>query len=576
MAKALMRSFNKILSSFDKAINTSLLAARNRIMPLFMSSNSTVGIALPRIKPGLPGANTLKQLSAPAQLTFPLLDYYCKELKPLVRVGDHVSTGEQLAAGIIASCHGTVSAITRQTIIHPSLYSVNCICIKTDADNTEKPVFNAQDKLSIERIQACGIVGLGGAGFSSASKLSALDDSADTERTLVINAVECEPMISCDESLMQVAADEIALAIAAMVEFTQCHHCIFAIENDKKQAIALMADAIAKTSIDNKNQQFTSIEMIRIPPSYPSGAEPVLLQQLTKFRIRNNNLPTDENIICLNVATVHAIWRARQGFPLTSRIITIAGSLAPHPCNVLVRIGTSVRQILTDTDNLKIAGEHRVRAGGPLSGFDLLDLDVPVTATTNCIAIEPCISSPKSEPCIRCGECSKVCPVNLLPQQLYWYCRENHTEQANRFGLDQCIECGCCDIVCPSHIPLTQSFRHTKSAYKKINFTTLAAAQARDRHERHVERQVRHAARIFEQRQNAIDPPSTTNNNIDDTLARAQKRRRKRKQSTVQRAKDTTSDASRTYPRISDQASDRSDLQGGISSEGISSEGKSK
>jgi len=318
---------------------------------------------------------------------------------------------------------------------------------------------------------------------------------------------------------MTVDAHGVVLAIRSMIDLTECDRCLLAIEEDKTTAIANLRHALANLPYDNSAKTRVPIELTTITPIYPSGAERVLIHRLTGH---------NAGIVCLNVATIHAAWQAQQGYAMTSRIITIAGSQAHNPCNVRVHLGTSIEQILQATGNTVNTAQHRVRAGGPLSGFDLIDLDVPVTATTNCIAIEAQREAKPAQPCIRCGECSDVCPASLLPQQLYWYAQTNEIEQANRFGLNQCIECGCCDLVCPSQIPLTQSFRHSKAIARQQLIETKAANDAKQRFEQRQIRLDRIAQEQASQRERQKRTLQEEKDDMAQSLERARLRRKQR------------------------------------------------
>jgi len=121
--------------------------------------------------------------------------------------------------------------------------------------------------------------------------------------------------------------------------------------------------------------------------------------------------------------------------------------------------------------------------GGPMMGFQVQDNQVPVIKTTNCILANPPEPIEMQMPCIRCGECMDACPVNLLPQQLYWYSQSHEFDKVEKLNIDDCIECGCCSYVCPSHIPLVQYYRHAKSEIKIIQEETKAAELGRQRHD---------------------------------------------------------------------------------------------
>ena len=160
-----------------------------------------------------------------------------------------------------------------------------------------------------------------------------------------------------------------------------------------------------------------------------------------------------------------------------------------------------------------------------------MDTDqVPVVKATNCILamLEHQVRDTQPEmPCIRCMECVNVCPASLLPQQLYWYTRNNELEQVQRHGIFDCIECGCCAYVCPSHIPLVDYYRDAKSAIWKVEERRQKAEHARRRHEFR-ERRKRLQAADRTERLRKRDR-AATGEKARDEIAAAVKRARQRK-----------------------------------------------
>ena len=504
------------------------------------------GLALPRNKPALPELPYIDELDVPAELVIPLLNYRRETCTPLVKVGDTINAGDQLATGIIAGANGMVTAIEKRPIIHPSQGRELCVVIDTD----DTVIEHCSDhlplgELTIERMQMCGIYGLGGAGFSTAEKFRAGITTSKGINILLINAVECEPMISCDEALLITSADDIISALQSLIRMTRCHRCILAIESDKTQALTQIKRALDAsdtafestkksgcvvnhpTTVNSSSASWPSIELQLLSPVYPSGAERPLIERVTNVSLPGSEKPVEHGIVCINVATALAAWRAQQGSPLISRIVTITGTRAKNPTNVRIRFGTSIADVLELSGNADYPSDTRIRVGGPLSGFDIEDLSAPITATSNCIAVEAPIKPVVPSPCIRCGACSDVCPVDLLPQQLYWYAKGDDLNNSTRFGLDSCIECGCCDVVCPSSIPLTQTFRYARDALREQSRQAQLAALAEQRFH---QRELRLATRVLlreEKRKAARALLHTCDNDpIADALKRAQRRRR--------------------------------------------------
>ena len=520
-----------------KAMNQHLQNIIDRLRPDFDRNQSLEwqkphgGLALTRNKPGLPAmGEPIREIALPDQLILPLLDYSKQRIEPQLQVGSIVAEGDVLAPGVLASASGTISAVTPHAVIHPSHQQTACIVIDVDHDaQPSTPCLSALSKQSLKRIERAGITGLGGAGFATTSKLRATRKKNKKINTLIVNAVECEPFISCDEALIRSDVSGVVSAIVAMAQFTSCQRCIVAIEEDKVEALAQLQHQLSNTQEIKAGSIL--VELAPLSAIYPSGAEPVLLQRIFGELPLAGQRASDRGVLCLNVATVFAAWQAQSGYPLLSRIITIAGEQADNATNVRVRFGSSVLHVLEQTNNLPrdFADNKkvRVRAGGPLSGFDLNSLTAPITATTNCISLEPAALPSTASACIRCSQCSDVCPVDLLPQQLFWHASSDDLPGAMHYGLDTCIECGCCDVVCPSSIELTTTFRYARSAYKDQQQQKAAAELARVRFEQHEARALareHEAKRIREQKKSRLA-------STDDAIAQALARSRARKKS---------------------------------------------
>jgi len=424
-------------------------------------------------------------------LRIPLQQHIGGMAIPCVKIGDKVLKGQLIAkakgtisANIHASSSGHISAIEAHPIIHPSGLSSLCIEIKTDGFDewitlaepiTYCGIDNTQ--VLIERIQQSGIVGMGGAAFPSSSKLFQ-GENLDIN-TLIINGVECEPYISCDDMLMREQADQIIKGIKVMQCMLQAEQCLIGIEDNKPEAIAAMQLAIDQFPSEN-------IDIVTIPTLYPSGGEKQLIQILTGMEVPSGQVPSALGIVCQNVGTAKAIADAVfEGKPLISRIITLTGEGIKQPQNLEVPIGTLLSELIPQAGGLTDKLTHTL-SGGPMMGIDLSTHEIPTTKSSNCFlfpSTQEAADPGTAFACIRCGHCADVCPVNLLPQQLYWYAKAENIEKTLDYNLFDCIECGCCSHVCPSHIPLVQYYRHAKSAYREQQENQKKADRARQRHE---------------------------------------------------------------------------------------------
>jgi electron transport complex protein RnfC len=321
---------------------------------------------------------------------------------------------------------------------------------------------------------------MGGAGFPSAVKLN--PGRKRPIDTLIVNATECEPYITADDSAIRERAGEIVEGIkilSAILDHPT--NIMIGIEDNKPEAIAALAPHV----------EDSGISVVVFPTKYPSGGEKQLIYILTGKELPAGKLPADEGMVCINIGTTFAIKRAViDGEPLISRVTTITGDAVGTPRNYDTLIGTPVRHLLEHNQFDEQAG-GRVVMGGPMMGFTLPSADVPIVKTTNCILAPSYAEIPDddpAQPCIRCGMCAEACPVSLLPQQLFWYAQAEEHDRLEAHNLFDCIECGACSYVCPSNIPLVQYYRAAKGDIRQAREEKVKSDHARDRFEFHKER----------------------------------------------------------------------------------------
>lgn len=424
----------------------------------------------------------------PARIYLPLSQHVGEEAVPIVDVGERVLRGQRVAdtpggsgAPVHASTSGSVIAIEPWPVIHRRGEPAPCIVIESDgrdegAGTPEAPAgsLDLGPGELLSRILHAGIVGLGGAAFPTAQKL--LQATGRLEH-LLLNGVECEPYISCDDALMREHAREVVGGARFLLRALTLDSCIIAVEDDKPEAIRRLAKAIDDAGDDR-------LVLKQVPTIYPSGGEDQLVQLVTGREVPSGGLPADAGCLVQNVGTAAAVYRSLlTGEALISRITTVTGDGVASPVNVEARLGTPVADIIS------LAGGYTERAthlviGGPMTGRSVSTDRVPVVKATNCILVLSAVPDGGDPlPCIRCGECAEVCPVRLLPQQLYWYERADDETRLRDYGLTDCIECGCCDLVCPSHIPLTAAFRRGKARIRELADEKARAERARRRFE---------------------------------------------------------------------------------------------
>lgn len=403
-----------------------------------------------------------EQQSLPERVILPLQQHIGIPAEPVVKTGDKVLKGQIIARAsgyvcvpIHASTSGKVIDIGNYPVPHPSELKAPCIVIEADGEDQWFDIQPTNDYISVDPkqlqavIRECGIIGLGGAGFPAHVKLQeGVENAVDT---LIINGVECEPYITCDDRLIQEKAHYIVAGTRMIQHAVQAKQCVIAVEDDMPAAFQALEKWIDE-----------DIELVKVPTCYPAGGEKQLIQVITGKEVPSGGLPIHVGIVMHNVATAAAVYRAvTRGEPIVSRYVTITG-IVERPRNLQVLLGTSVKDCVAncgfeDYQNCDII------LGGPMMGMQVTNPDIPIIKTTNCILIKKHQPRPPEMPCIRCGECVRVCPVKLLPQQLYWHAKTDDFDAAQSFHLFDCIECGLCSYVCPSNIPLVQYYRYAKS-----------------------------------------------------------------------------------------------------------------
>jgi electron transport complex protein RnfC len=430
----------------------------------------------------------------PSRLVVPLHQSIGGTPRPVVQAGDKVLKGQLIgeadgwiSAAVHAPTSGTVVAVDMHVQPHPSGLDALCVVIEPDGRDewtTRLPVDHralAPEEVR-ERLQQAGVVGLGGAVFPTHGKLT--PSKTVPMQELVINGAECEPFITCDDLLMRERADEVVRGIGIFRDLLQPEKVLIGIEDNKPEAIAAMRSAAEKIDL--------AIEIVAMPTLYPGGGGKHITTPLTGLDTPSGGRTTDVGVQVFNVGTSYALARAlNHGEPLISRIVTVTGHVL-RPQNYEVLLGTPMSELLLHAGERD--GTTGIIMGGPMMGFDVPDMDVPVVKATNCVLAksnELFPPKPPEMPCIRCTQCVPVCPAELQPQQLYWFARAKDLGRAQEYHLFDCIECGCCSYVCPSHIPLVDYYRYAKSEIWVREKEKRLADIARERHEFRLFRQER-------------------------------------------------------------------------------------
>ncbi|WP_261591776.1 electron transport complex subunit RsxC, partial [Pseudoalteromonas holothuriae] len=428
----------------------------------------------------------IARLPLPDKIVLPLKQHIGANGQLLVNKGDKILKGQPLtkpsanwSLPVHAPTSGKILDITSAPSSHPSALPELSIIIAPDGNDMWCDLTPVDDitqlthKQLVDILHSAGIAGMGGAGFPTYIKA----DSHQPIEYLIVNGVECEPYITADDLLMQEHATEIVQGIEIMQQLLKPQRVLVGIEDNKPQAIAAMARACEHNS---------AILVRTIPTKYPSGGEKQLIRVLTSKEVPSSGIPADIGVLVQNVGTLFAVSEAvNKGKPLIERVVTVTGNTIDKPQNVWALIGSEIKHLL-DSQGFTPVAEQRVIMGGPMMGFTLPTVRIPVIKTTNCILApdnRELVEPGDEKACIRCSACADACPQTLLPQQLQWFAKSKDFEKLEEYNLFDCIECGACSYVCPSEIPLVQYYRVAKAEIREQKLDQIKAERAKERFE---------------------------------------------------------------------------------------------
>lgn len=418
-----------------------------------------------------------QQAALPKQAVFPLSQHIGAPAVPVVKKGDRVMVGTLLAqAGgfVSAPVHASVSGVVAKidNVPDASGYRKPAIIVNVEGDEwlpsidrtstLERIEDHAEltPDIIISRIKDAGITGMGGAGFPTFIKL--MPPPGTKAQCVILNGVECEPYITADHQLMLEHADEILVGLQLLMKAVNVTKGYIGIEANKPDAIRLF---------EEKTLAMLHIKVVPLQQRYPQGGEKQLVDAVIQRQVpMPPAIPVNVGAVVQNVATAFAVYQAvMKHKPLFERYVTVTGKQLKQPANLLVRMGTSMGELLQACGALP-EGDNKVLAGGPMMGKAVSTLEAPIVKGSNCVTV---LSGDEAkrltpQPCIRCAKCVSVCPMGLEPYLLAVLSEQKNWDRAEHEDVASCIECGSCQYTCPAHRPLLDNIRLGKSTVMGI------------------------------------------------------------------------------------------------------------
>ena len=403
----------------------------------------------------------IRDILPKGEMVYPLSQHIGAPAQAIVAKGDRVLAGQKIAeaggfvsAPVFASVSGTVKTIESRRVASGDF--VQSIIVENDGAYEEAPAKNVKPLQDMtadeirEAIKEAGIVGMGGAGFPTHVKLSPKEP--EKIEYVIANCAECEPYLTSDYRRMLEEPDKLIGGLKIILKLFDRAQGILAVEDNKPDCVELLKKL-------TKDEPRISVKALKT--KYPQGAERMLVYATTGRKIHSKLLPADVGCVVNNVDTMVAVYRAVMGErPLMERIVTVTGDAIANPQNFRVRIGTNYQELVEAAGGFKIEPQKLI-SGGPMMGFALFDLNVPVTKTSTALLAltEDEVSMMEPGPCINCGRCLEVCPGRVMPSRLAMYAEHFDEEAFLENNGMECCECGCCSYICPAKRPLTQQIK---------------------------------------------------------------------------------------------------------------------
>lgn len=298
-----------------------------------------------------------------------------------------------------------------------------------------------------------GVVGAGGAGFPSYAKMT---EKADT---VILNCVECEPLLKLHRQLLAAHAEEIIQMLDEVRETLGAKEAVIGVKDTHINTIRIINEVI---------KDYPRIRVCAVRATYPMGDEVILIYEATGRVIKPGGIPIDENVVVYNTETMYNLYRAvHMQIPVTNKLVSIVGEI-DHPLTVRIPLGTTVKEAISLAG--KVTAKHPAYVmGGPMMG-KLGTENTVITKTTNAIIILPedhklvrrmnkNLSIEKkraASSCCQCRTCTEMCPRHALghpiePHRVMRALANHDTSDLSVYtNTAYCSSCGLCEnYACP-------------------------------------------------------------------------------------------------------------------------------
>lgn len=400
----------------------------------------------------------------PKSVVISLRQHIGAPCEAIVKKGDVVEEGQligEASAFVSSPVHASISGKVKDVLLYPHPGGGKALSIVITGDGTTRDWEAGYREVDIDDltreevrgiIRQAGIVGMGGAAFPTAVKLSPPGEKKVD--TVILNGCECEPYLTTDHRTMVEHPDKVIWGLHAIMKTVGATEGFVGIESNKPDAIAALESSIAKIA--------PGIRVVALETKYPQGAEKMLIHAVSGRTVPTGKLPLEVGVVVNNTGTAIAVYDAlHYGKPLIERVVTISGNGVKKPGNLMVRVGTSFGELIEQCGGMTGEGERAVLNGGPMMGISQSTLEVPVLKGTSGITVlvDDELKPAEYRACIKCSRCIDVCPMGLMPFRLGDMGRVGETGGFKSWAGLTCIECGCCSFVCPSKRPLVQWIR---------------------------------------------------------------------------------------------------------------------